>query len=94
MKKAILILILILVCVLLAGCGSQVTDFMGKRFEPIERDERITLCYDVNTMAVYIVYEAPYLYGISPYIMFDESNKPTIGQWNGKEIIPAERREK
>lgn len=90
MKKVMLILILILVCVLLAGCGSQITDFMGKRFKPIEQDEGITLCYDVSTMAVYIVYRNPYQYGISPYIMFDESNKPTIGQWNGKKIIPAE----
>jgi len=89
MKKVILIIVLIIACILLQGCESQVTDYMGKRFKLIEQDGHITLCYDTNTMAVYIVYRNLYQYGISPYIMFNEFNEPTIGQWNGKEIIPA-----
>ena len=90
MKKIVIFFVLITACVLLTGCTSNVTDMMGKNFETIEQDECITICYDKNTQAVYIVYKNPHHYGISPYIMFDKTGRPTIGKWNGKEIIPAE----
>ena len=89
MKKVALVLALILICVLLTGCGSIVNQ-MGDRFVEIESDGNIALCYCRDTMAVYIIYDGPYRFGMSPYIMFDEFNQATVGKWNGKEIVPAE----
>ena len=88
MKKAALVLALIMICILLTGCSDVIN--MGDRFVEIERDGHITLCYDKDTKAVYIVYKDYPLYSISPYIMFDEFNQATVGKWNGKEIVPAE----
>lgn len=89
MKKIILIISLIIICVLLTGCGSIIDD-MGERFEKIEKTKHTTFCYDKDTKAVYIVYVYGNNYGISPYIMFDSSGRPTVGQWDGTKIVPAE----
>ena len=89
MKKIALVLAMILICVLLTGCGSIVNQ-MGDRFVEIESDGNIALCYCRDTMAVYIIYDGPYRFGMSPYIMFDELNQAPVGKWNGKEIVPAE----
>ncbi len=88
MKKVVLILALILICVLLTGCGS-IVDQLGDRFVEIESDGNIALCYCRDTMAVYIIYSDNRRFSMFPYIMFDEYNQPTVGKWNGKEIVPA-----
>ena len=88
MKKTILILTLIIIVLLLTGCG-HVTNLMGNRFKTIEEDGYTTLCYDKDTDAVYIVFMCGNNYGISPYIMFDKTDHPTIGKWNGEKIVPA-----
>ena len=88
MKKIALALIIILICFLLVGCQT-VTDSMGDQFELIKRDECTLFVYDKNTKAVYIVYYQGNRFGISPYIIFDEFNQSTIGQWNGTAIVPA-----
>lgn len=89
MKKVILIITLILVCVILTGCTSIVVDTMGDHFKLIEQGEYTSLCYDTNTSAVYIVYNGPYRYGISPYIVFDGFGRATVGRWNGEKIVPG-----
>lgn len=86
MKKIFFIILLILVCVLLTGCVS-IVDTMGSDFKLIEEDNRTSLCYDKNTNAVYIVYHGFYKYGISPYIVFDDLGRATVGKWNGEKII-------
>lgn len=93
MKKAALILTLIMACVLLTSCGTS--SEIGDQFIKISNYQTnlykdVELCYDKNTMAVYIVYYSLYRFGISPYIMFDKYDRPTVGKWNGKEIVPVE----
>lgn len=89
MKKIVLILVLILICFLLTGCDDSIVDQMGDRFVEIESDGKTALCYDKDTMAVYVIFDGYHQCGMSPYIMFDEYNQPTVGKWNGKEIVPA-----
>ena len=90
MKKIALALALILICFLLTGCDDSIVDQMGNRFVEIESDGKTALCYDKDTMAVYVIFDGYRRFGISPYIMFDEFNQATVGKWNGKEIVPAE----
>ena len=88
MKKIFFIILLILVLFLLTSCAS-IVDTMGDNFKTIEGSQNgnTVLCYDKNTNAVYIVYKGSYKYGISPYIVFDDSGRATVGKWDGEKII-------
>ena len=89
MKKILLGLSLIAVCVLLTGCDNGSIS-LGSQFVVIEQDGNLILFYDRDTKAVYMAYKNGRDFSITPYIMFDEYNQLTVGQWNGEKIVPAE----
>ena len=91
MKKIILILVLIGLVCLLSGCQSTAVDIYGNEktvtygFIEIKRAgygssqfQDSCICYDPKTKVCYIVVEAPYKTGLSPYYIVDGDGKAEI----------------
>lgn len=92
MKKILSALCLtMLCCVLFCGCDNKDNHsvHISEQFVLLEEfDSKSGLCYDKDTMIIYI-YEYDYTYygnyvtTYTPYYVMDTNNNPTIAVYNG-----------
>jgi len=81
-KKILVILLLIMICFCLVGCGTKVYKDKEKiiydKFIALKKFDSIYLVYDSDTYVMYYVGNTATTSGISPYYVMGE-NGPEIG---------------
>ena len=88
-KKAVLMLMFILLIIVLAGCTKVIIDPNGiernvsygfVEVETIMKDIscQTVVCYDPKTMVCYLKMFSTYQMGLSPYYVIGEDGKPEI----------------